>query len=311
MKQIIITGAGGLVATELTCLLMQEDGYELYLISRDSQKLRERYVDNAHIHCFSLGDFEMYVRQAKHHFDVLIHTAFSRSSEGKLLAESLDYQQRVLLLAKYIPLHTFINISSQSIYGQDTPPFWTEETLPAPNYPYALAKYAAELITNVALMDTSINFTNVRLCSVCENARFLNVFVQNALQEKPIKVIGGNQKCSFIDVRDVASALKTMIDKSKSIRFECVYNVGTGANQTIVELAQCVQEMAKVEYGCHTNIQRENADISLDVGMDVSLFKTTFLWEPKYDYRGMIKGLFEYVKNPSGGGYPVAFSFVY
>ena len=57
MKQIIITGAGGLVATELTCLLMQEDGYELYLISRDSQKLRERYVDNAHIHCFSLDDF--------------------------------------------------------------------------------------------------------------------------------------------------------------------------------------------------------------------------------------------------------------
>ena len=65
-------------------------------------------------------------------------------------------------------------------------PLWTESTPVEPDYLYAMGKYSSEIITKLMLEETDIKWTNIRLCSVCENARFVRIFVQNAIEGKPI-----------------------------------------------------------------------------------------------------------------------------
>ena len=113
MKRIIITGASGLVATELTIRLLEETDACLFLLSTNPDKIKERYINNqGRVSCFTLDSFAKFVEENKgiYHFDVCIHTAFSRSSSGNQIAASLDYQQQLMRILKQTDLKVFANI---------------------------------------------------------------------------------------------------------------------------------------------------------------------------------------------------------
>lgn len=308
IKNIIITGSSGLVATELICNLLNNGGYKIYAVSTDPDKLKKRYETKRNVLCLTLNELKIVVNEMP--FLALINCAFARNKSGRDIASSLEFLRELISIVKGIKLRAFINISSQSVYGQKEKPLWTEKTSIDPDYLYAVGKYASEVIVKSAFLDTDINFTNIRLASVCENARFLNVFVRNAIVGLPIKVMGGSQMCSFIDVRDVADALIAVIEKADKINFAGVYNLGTGKTRTILELAEDVRRIYRANYGKDVVIEREDADIELEVGMDNTLFCQAFNWQPKLNYDDMIFSLIEF--NLCGGeGYPVAFDIVY
>lgn len=312
-KNIIITGASGLVATELTCLLSVEKKYKIYAVSTHPEALRMRYDNESDIVCLSLNDLCEYTENTEIQFDAVVHCAFARSNDGKLIGSSLQFLNQLLQLTRKLRPGVFVNISSQSVYGQSNPPLWTEETTPAPNYLYALGKYASEILTSAALCDTDIKYTNIRLSSVCENARFMNVFAKNALTGQTINVLGGTQRCSFIDVRDVSIALKSVIDKSSSIELKEAYNLGTGTTRTILELAEDTKRIAESEYGMSVEINVSPSDLHQEVGMDISLFCSTFDWSPRYGYDDMVRSLLALndEKKYGGGRIPVSFIIVY
>lgn len=311
-NNIAITGAGGLVATELTFRLLEQPDVNLTLISTHPDKLRNRYVGRSNVRCLTLDEFAAHCHLAD--YKAIIHTAFSRSCNGRLLVQSVEYTRQLLDLVRECNVRAFVNISSQSVYGVDTPPLWHEHTplAPATGDMYALAKTFTETLTNVMLENTAVNYTNIRLSSVCENARFLRVFVDNALAGKPIQVQGGEQLFSFIDVRDVASALVALIGKSDTMPFQRVYNLGTNRQASLIGLAEEVKRVAEKRY--HTlpvQILRTPSDDHRSVGMDSSRFMTDFTWQPALSDTDMIVSLFEYLTDVNGGGYPIAFKYVY
>lgn len=290
MKSVLVTGASGLVATELTHLLLDaEESYRIYAVSTHPEKLRERYKDVSNVVCLSLDEISV---QAEKEIDVVIHCAFARSNNPQDLAKSLLFTSALLRTVKQIRPKVFVNISSQSVYGQATPPLWTEQTPPAPDYLYALGKFSTEEMTKMALEGTGTKFTSIRLSSVCENARFLNVFAKNALTGQPINIQGGGQMCSFVDVRDVASALKKVIDIAPRLdTLQKVYNLGSGKTRTIKELAEDTKRLVEQEKGINVALNVIPADIRLEVGMDISLFCKEFDWTPRFDYDDMVKSL--------------------
>lgn len=314
--KILITGANGLVATELIHLLLSyKDSYKIYAVSTRPELLKERYEDHSDVVCLSIYDVDKYEDL---HFDAVVHCAFARSKDASQIALSLQYTEHLLQCVRNMRPGVFVNISSQSIYGQSNLPLWTEETPADPDYLYALGKYSTELLTTAVLRGGDIKYTNIRLSSVCENARFLNVFVKNALTGQPIRVMGGMQQCSFIDVRDVAMALKTVIDKSPTIDLQVVYNLGTGTTRTILELAEDVKRIVETEQGLKVTIDRKPDDLFQKVGMDNTLFCDTFKWTPCFDYDDMVRSLIAL----NGGGkslslrereryLPVSFRVVY
>lgn len=308
MKRIIITGASGLVATELILHLLDQTDSHLYLISTRPNEIRKRYAGyTQRVECFTLDSFSTsgIARQAA--FDFCIHTAFARAGQGELIAQSLGYLRRLLSLLKGLGLKTFVNISSQSVYGSLSEPLWTEHTAPAPNYLYAMGKYASEVITQSALEQTGIQWTNIRLCSVCENARFMRIFVQNAINGIPIHLTAPHQQCSFIDVRDAADALLALIRAADHISLEPAYNLGANLVHTIAEIAGMAKLIGEQRYGLSgIAITEEDSGNRTRCGMDSSLFMKTFGWSPAHSMDSMLASLYEMLLNTGGGYTPVA-----
>ena len=302
VKNIIITGSSGLVATQLTLDLLDKTPHCLYLVSTNPTALEGRYTGFAKkIKCCTLENFSNYAKTSGKSFDACVNAGFARSSLGRPLVDSLEFTYRLVTLVKELKVKKFLNISSQSVYGKDTEPLWTEDTPLAPDYMYALGKYNTELITRIVLSNSSVNWTNIRLSSVCENARFMNVFVKNALSGNPIHLTAGNQGCSFIDVRDVASALTKVIE-SDIYHFDEAYNLGTAEMFTIREIAEKVKRIGETSYDASVLITEDANDNNVKIGMDNTLFKQTFDWQPQYTMDDMITSLFEMVINVNGGG---------
>lgn len=302
---ILITGASGLVATQLTLWLLENTKHNLLLVSRNSDKLSQRYNDSRIMY----ATLEEVVADSSTNIDVCVHTAFARSGQGQDLAASLQYTSKLLEWVKQVKPSKFINISSQSVYGKINPPMWTELIPCAPDYLYAVAKYSSELLVKAYLSETSINWTNIRLCSVVENARFIRVFVQNVIEGRDINVSAPNQQVSFIDVRDVASGLGKVIESN--FPFASEYNLGTGKAYTILDVANFVINVGnKYNYLTSSVNTTGDADNS-KIGMNNLLFVDTFDWQPKYSISDSIESLFEMLTNVNGGVYPLAFKLVY
>jgi len=296
MKRIIITGASGLVATELTVRLLSETDACLFLLSTNPDKIKHRYINNQErLSYFTIESFAQFVEDNKGccHFDVCIHTAFSRSSNGNQIAASLDYQQQLLRILKQTDLKIFVNISSQSVYGKLSEPLWTETVPVDPDYLYAMGKYSSEIITRLMLENKGIKWTNIRLCSVCENARFVRIFIRNAIEGKPIHLTAPNQGCSFIDVQDVADALTHFVSLADRIDLEKVYNLGANLVNTIGDIALRVKNIGETKYSLPPIIVTESdSDNHATVGMDSHMFMQAFNWNPKRNMNDMIDEMF-------------------
>ncbi len=97
-----------------------------------------------------------------------------------------------------IPL--IINISSQSVYGWEQEPPWSEEIPPAPQTPYGQAKYAAEqMLQSLLEAYPFLNGTSIRLCSLAGGKTedppidFMSKMILQALKGQDIIVYGGSQ----------------------------------------------------------------------------------------------------------------------
>lgn len=313
MKHIIITGASGLVATELTYALLKQSDAHLYLLSTHIDNISERYKEYKNrVSCFTLQTFTEFVNDVKVKYNYCIHTAFSRSSNGNGIVESINYQRGLIALLKKQDLGVFVNISSQSVYGKTSAPLWKEDTPLDPDYLYAMGKYFSEVVTQQMLDGSNIKWTNIRLCSVCEKARFVRVFVQNTIDGNPILLTAPDQQCSFIDVQDVASALMAFMEKAENINLLPAYNLGANLVNTIGEIARMVKSIAEKKYGLkEVNILEQESDNHVRIGMDATLFMNTFAWRPLRCMEDMVGEIFEMLTNFNGGEYPASFKIVY
>lgn len=302
MKNIVITGAGGLVATELVFKLLRESDCKLFLLSTHKEKIQHRYQNCGYVKCFTLEEFSDYSKGMDLSFDICIHTAFARTSDGIELVESISYQRKLITLLKQIGVKHFVNISSQSVYGKRTAPLWKEDDPLDPDYLYAFGKYTSEVVTELMLEGSDMKYVNIRLCSVCENARFVRIFVQNAIDGKSIHLKAPDQHCSFVDVRDVASGLYALIEKTDDVEWNRVYNLGSNRVNSIEEIALKVKHIGESEYGLtDVVITSQESDNHIRIGMDSSALMAALNWHPLYTLDDMIRAVFEMILNPNRG----------
>lgn len=308
-ERILITGASGLLATEIICRLADRDTYRLLLVSSQPERLRQVYRTCGNVECCTLEELlgSEFKTQS---IDVMLHTAFARTSSGKDYADSLSYTGKLLAFARRISPRAFINVSSQSVYGDHAETLWKETFPAAPADLYGMAKYAAEELTRLALSDTGVNWTNIRLCSISEKARFIRVFVQNALKGTPIVVTAPFSQRSFIDVRDAASGLLSLFEIYSVAMWPEVYNLGADIVDSIGHIAERVKYIAETLYGIPEVLidMSDSSDKSL-IGMDSSFFRETFDWEPKFTLDHMVNSLFQ--METGGDSIPDSFKIKY
>lgn len=295
---IMITGAGGFLGNELLNQLSKNPKYKIIALTSKEDKIYRRFSNNKSITCYNLYDINNKSIPWSD-IDIIIHCAFARSYEGHSLANSLDFTTSLLLKAKNEGVKGFINISSQSVYGGHSNPLWRESLQVSPDSTYAMAKYATEIIIKIICEDSQMKYTNLRLSSLVGpelDVRLVSKFVNNAINSKPIQIIGGKQILSFMHVKDAAEGLFALINIEKSI-WKNTYNFGSTNRHTILEIAEIVKRIAPEYTSNPVSIEIEEKDVHIDSGMDSSLFYNDTGWKPKYDMDAIVRSLFEYFTN--------------
>lgn len=302
-KTVLISGAGGFLGGALLHQLSQKPSIRVMALTSQPGTLRSGFPYMENLECFSsTQDLDAGIIPLEE-VDILIHSAFARTMEVKVLADSLLFTQRLLLKAVEAGVRGIINVSSQSVYGRNKDTPWNEESALDVDSPYALAKYASELITNMARRTGSkrVYTTNLRLASLSGpglEARLTAKFVRNALQGTPIHLVGGQQVLAFMDVRDAASGILALLDVEPE-SWKPVYNLGTHCRYTLLEITEMVRTVAQEYTQKPVVIEIDECTAEYDSGMDCTSFFRQTNWQPSHDLESMIRSLFKYYTRSS------------
>jgi len=299
-KTVFITGACGYLGRSLIHKLLNDDEFEISAFGTDKEKTKSLFGEKVHA-IYDNDDLKKGEVQFGN-IDILLHLGFSRPHNGyRKIAESLQFTHELFTRAASHQIPAIINISSQSVYGLETPPLWTEKTPIAPSLPYAQAKYSTELLLNsLKKINQQLHYSSIRLSALAGGAQgliendFLSKIVRQAIGAESIKIIGGAQQMERFDVRDASDALLSML-RSDTSTWKPVYNLGPNKVYSLLELSKKVTDIvSKNSKGRLSEIIVDKKNIDMKFGMDSSLFYTDMNWSPQYDIHDTIDSLAKY-----------------
>jgi UDP-glucose 4-epimerase len=255
VSSVLVTGGAGFIGSHLAAALL-ERGDDVIVL--DSLSTGSR--DNVHAHAqFVEGDVADpdSVREAfrRGPLDAVLHVAGQASIAKSFAEPERDLRVNVVgtlnvvqqAIASGVP--RLVHASSMTAYGEPRtiPTPESEPCIPVSNY--GVTKYAAERYVHVngARDDIELAVTSLRMFNVYGERQSLTnpyqgvlaIFIGNVLRGEPITIHSdGLQTRDFVYVGDVVDAwLRVLDDPGTGGR---VYNVGSGRETTIAELARAV-----------------------------------------------------------------------
>ncbi len=300
MKTILITGAEGFVGLHLTKVLKES----LYKIVPTSYPLllpkMGEYVP------MDILNLEMTEDVLKSHRpDIIFHLA-AISSVSKSFRESpLTYSTNVMgtvnLLEAAKSLEKkirFIFVSTCEVYGGVDNILETAKTVL--KNPYAVSKYAAELICqNYTIYDIECiilrPFTHT---GPGQSRDFVLPTIASQIAEiekgkrPPLLELGNiNVRREFMNIKDIISAYALAIEKCKPGN---IYNISSNKGYTIAEALEIFKKLSKVKFEVKTDPAKvRKVDIPILVG-NGKKFKQLTGWKPKFKFEKTIEDLLNY-----------------
>ena len=201
---------------------------------------------------------------------------------------------RILEAARFNSVKKFVYAASSSCYGLAETPT-TEESLIAPQYPYALSKYLGEMAAfhwNMVykLPINSICIFNAygpRVKTTGAYGAVFGVFLKQKLSGKPFTVVGdGTQSRDFVHVSDVANAF--LLAAETSISGER-FNVGAGNPMSVNYLVELLG--GKVTY-----IPKRPGEPEVTYA-DISKISRLLNWSPKVKFEVGVRQMVEQIND--------------
>ena len=243
---ILVTGGAGFIGSNLVDSLI-ELGHDVTILDNLSTGNKENINPRAK---FILADIQIFKTDEK--FDVIYHIASlariqpSIENPVEFHDTNLTGTLEMLMLAKNCGAK-FIFSSSSSIYGDQINFPTSEETPKHPGSPYSAQKQMSEIYCQLFYELYGLEVTVLRYFNVYGERQILEgayaaivgIFLNQLENNKPFTIVGdGTQKRDFTYVKDVVSANVMAMEWDEFNTF----NVGTGKNYSINELADLVSK---------------------------------------------------------------------
>ena len=293
MRRVIVTGGAGFIGSHLVDKLV-EQGIEVIIFDNlstgDINNLNPKakfveQVDLCSLGTYNKSDFDG--------VDTIFHLAASTSVQESI-NQPLIYNRNninsvlnILTAASSIDsVKRVVFSSSSSVYGDAKTPTSENHSL-NPLSPYALNKLMGEqyckLFSSIYNLDTvCLRYFNVYGDRMNNDGYKLvfPIFKEQILNDKPLTINNdGEQRRDFIHVDDVVNA-NILVAKHKSNFNGDIYNVGSGTNYSVNEIADMFggekQYGNKVIEPFETLAEIAKIDLDLD-------------WRPKGDLKKWIK----------------------
>lgn len=254
-KKILITGGAGFVGSILAKYIV-ENCHATVTILDDLFTGRLEHISNLEVRFVkgSVTETNLITDLVKQS-DIIFHLA-ARNIVASSRSPVDDYEVNIggtlklLLEAKKQGIERFVYISTSSIYGDlKHIPVAEDDDLSFLSL-YSVSKYAGERYCKVFHELYNLPITIIRYSNVYgenqepENPGVIGSFIYNALTGKDLLIYGsGKQTRDFTYVYDAVRA--TVLAAIKPRAVPKVYNVGTGRETSVSELAEKVIAMCK------------------------------------------------------------------
>ena len=288
----VVTGGAGFVGSNLTKLLVKE-GHDVIVIDNLVKGKKENLSQVIDKIEFVKGDIRNYddMEEKFQNIDGIFHQAALT-----VVQDSFDYTQEyhdvnvkgtenIFKLANKYNVKV-VYASSSSVYGhKDIMPI-KENSIREPINPYGQTKLDDEqLYEKYSKMGTSIiglrYFNIFGEGQTLEYAGVITKFLDRIRERKSPIIFGdGSQIRDFVFVQDIVMA--NLLAMTSNVT-NSLLNIGTGNALTILELANMVIDISKLELQpifekpLEGDIKKSHADVSLAI--------QTLNWKPKKDLR--------------------------
>lgn len=289
-KTILITGANGILGSNLIKELLEKDDYKILALDLNKDKLSTKFANYNNVFIIDESDLE----HNNHKIDIIVNCGFARSKLGHALISSINFAEKIFKFANIFQIPKIINISSQSVYGSYRETYSKETDTLDPIDNYAIAKFTCEKLSTFYSTPLT-QITNVRLASLIGpdfDERIVTKLLNNAIRDNLISLVGGTQRFSFLDIRDAVSGLIALIENS-SKNWKNIYNLGTKENYTIIDLANYIANFVNKTHEGNVTISLSKSEILQSILLDNSLFCNDFNWQPKFTIADSIRNIYE------------------
>lgn len=267
MVKSLITGGAGFIGSHVVnhCLKM---GHQVIVLDDLSGGFEDHIPEGAIFVKGSVYD-EKLVKELfdQYEFDYVYHLAAYAAEGLSHFIRRFNYNNNLVgsinLINESIKhkVKCFVFTSSIAVYGAGQLPM-TESTVPQPEDPYGVSKYAVEMDLKAAHEMFGLNYVIFRPHNVYgENQNIgdkyrnvIGIFMNQIMQGKQLTIFGdGTQTRAFSYIDDVAIPIAKSVDTPAA--YNQVFNIGADKPYTVNELAEVVSR----EFGVEPDIKHLQA----------------------------------------------------
>ena len=249
----LVTGGAGFIGSHVAAHLLAR-GHEVVVLDDLSGGSADNVPDGARLEVGSVLDVPQVEALFERGFDYVFHLAAYAAEGLSHFIKRFNYENNLVGTVNLInaavnhDARCFVFTSSIAVYGAAQLPM-TEKTVPRPEDPYGIAKYAAELELAASHRLFGLDYVIFRPHNVYGERqnigdRYRNVigiFMNQLMRGEPMTIFGdGHQTRAFSYVGDVAPIIARSIDLPEARNR--VFNVGADTPYTVNHLATAVAE---------------------------------------------------------------------
>ena len=261
-RRALVTGGAGFIGSHVADLLLSR-GYEVELLDNLSSGKRENVPEGATLHVADIGSAEAraLIRDGK--FDVVCHLAAQIDVRKSVADPVFDATVNVVGSLNLVEgvresgrsTRFIFSSTGGAIYG-DFVPVPTVESMPKdPESPYGIAKLSVEYYLGYYARLHGVDTVALRYANVYGprqdphgEAGVVAIFCNRILNGEPLTVFGeGTQTRDYVYAGDVARANLAAAEGTLPPPAQVdvrAYNVGTGRETSVLQLAQELQRAA-------------------------------------------------------------------
>ena len=311
-SRVLVTGVAGFIGSHVAAHLLGQ-GHVVLGLDDLSGGFADHVPPGTQFVQGSVNDERLVNRLfSEHQFEYVFHLAAYAAEGLSHFIKRFNYTNNLLGSVNLInaavncgTVKCFVFTSSIAVYGRNQLPM-TEDTVPLPEDPYGIAKYAVELdlkeahemfgLNHVIFRPHNVYGSNQNLGDRYRNV--IGIFMNQIMQGQPMTIFGdGTQTRAFSFIDDVAPVIVASIARPEA--YNQVFNVGADRPYSVAELANVVAQAMGVPaqlkhlearkevlhaYSAHDKVRKYFGDLIQNVSLEAGVNRMA-IWAKKVGAR--------------------------